>query len=84
MNTTTNATPDDPLKDDLLQKIEALPLEDQKMILAFGTAMLDQSAGRMTETDAATFAALRHSEIDNLDEIDAWLIEHGYVKSDQP
>jgi hypothetical protein len=77
-------TPDDPMKAELLQRIEELSPEDQRMILAFGTAMLDQSAGRMTESDAATFAALRHSEIDNLDEIDAWLIEHGYLKDDQP
>jgi O-methyltransferase involved in polyketide biosynthesis len=77
-------TPDDPMRTELLQRIEELSPNGRRMIFAYGTAMLDRSAGRMTEADAATFAALRKPDIDNLDEIEAWLIEHGYLKVDQP
>jgi hypothetical protein len=73
------STKEDEEKADLIKMILDLPSEDQIVLWAMSDALIDHSAGRMSESDAAEFEAVKRRDVYNPDAIEAWLYAHGYI-----
>jgi hypothetical protein len=73
------STQQDEGKAELLQMILELPEKDQIVLWAMSNALLEHSAGKMSESDAAEFEAVKQRDVYNPDAIEAWLYEHGYI-----
>ncbi len=67
---------------EVVARLRDLPDEDVRLVYAMGTALIALRHGQMAPDDAAQFRALKAADPMDIEAIDTWLVDHGYVTAE--